>query len=426
MSLSGALSSAVSGLSAQSLALSTISANIANASTTGYKTEENSFDALISASGPTAEGAGVIAMTNRAMTVQGDIAPSSVPTNMAINGAGFFVVAGSADSAASADLYTRNGSFAANSDGYLVNSDGNYLKGYATDSTGKVLSANASDPNGLTAINVAATNGAPKATTTATFVANLPADLAVGGKVSSSIVAIDSQGVSQTIDQTWTKTSANTWTMALAAPYATNSGSTTATGTVSPASVTVTFDGAGVLASTNPSPVSLTLSGLSSGAADSTFALNLGTVGKTDGLTQFASADASAGIAITSNTQDGATPGSLASVAIDASGLVTAKYDNGVDVPIAKVPVATFPDEDSLNQVSGSTFSQSQASGNVVLSTAGTGTAGSISAGALESSTTDTAAEFNKMIVAQQAYSAAAQVLKAADTMYSTLIQAMT
>jgi flagellar hook protein FlgE len=426
MSLSAALSSAVSGLSAQSLALSTISANIANASTTGYKTEENTFDALVSASGQSAAGAGVSVVTNRAMEQQGDIASSSTTTNMAVNGAGFFVVSASANGPADADLYTRNGSFSPNDSGYLVNSDGNYLMGYATDASGKPLAPNVSDPAGLTAINVAGTEGAPKPTSTATMVANLPADLPVGGTVSSSIKAIDSEGVSQTINQTWTKTSANTWTMALAAPYATNSGNTTPTGTISPASVTVTFDGNGVLASTSPSPVSLTLGGLSSGASNSTFTLDLGTVGKSDGLTQYASSDGSANISITSNTQDGATPGSLSTVTISPTGVVTAKYDNGVDIPIAKVPIATFADQDALTQVSGSTFSQNEATGNVVLSTAGSGDAGSISASALESSTTDTGAEFDKMIVAQQAYSAAAQVVKSADSMFSTLIQAMT
>ncbi len=147
---------------------------------------------------------------------------------------------------------------------------------------------------------------------------------------------------------------------------------------------------------------------------------------RTDGLTQYASLDGTADISITSNVQDGATPGSLSTVQVDSTGLVTAKYDNGVDVPIARVPVATFADQDALTQVSGSTFSQNQASGNVVLSIPGTGDAGKISGSALEGSTTDTAAEFDKMIVAQQAYSAAAQVVKSADSMFSTLIQAMT
>lgn len=426
MSLYSALDAAVSGLSAQSSALAAISTNIANASTTGYKTEGTSFDALVAAStgdNTLASTEGVSTSYYRDMSTQGEIASSSTSTNMAIDGSGFFVVsASSTDTSAASDLYTRDGSFSTDADGYLVNSSGDYLMGYATDSSGTPTSSSAGTLSGLTAIKIPTTTTVSP-TTEASLSANLPADLAVGGSVTSSMQVIDSQGVTQTIGETWTKTAANTWTLTLSNPYSTDA--STSTGTISPSTVTVSFDGNGVLASTDPSPVSLTLSNMTSGAADSTFTLDLGTAGETDGLTQYASSDSSAEISITSSTHDGSTAGSLSTVSIGETGLVTATYSNGESVVVAEAPVATFADQNGLTQLSGSTFESNSASGTPVLSQAGSSGAGSITGSALESSTTDTATEFDKMIVAQQAYSAAAEVITYVDKMYQTLTQSI-
>lgn len=432
MSLNSALNSAVSGLRAQSTALSAISSNIANASTTGYRIEDVSFDSLVSASAATSTslassdystGDGVSTSTYRDMASHGEVTSTTDSTNMAISGDGFFVVSGSTtDVSPATDLYTRDGSFDTDGNGYLVNSSGDYLLGYATDSTGTPTNASAGTLSGLQPVQIPTTTTVA-ATTTATMAANLPAGLAVGSSVTSSMEVVDSLGVTQTIGQTWTKTAANTWTLSLSNPYSTDP--STPTGTVSPSSVTVTFDGNGVLQSTNPSPVDVTLSGMTSGAANSTFALNLGTAGKTDGLTQYASTDSTNQISITSNTHDGSTAGSLSSVSVDSDGLVTAKYSNNTSIIVAKVPVATFINEQGLTQLSGSTFMANSDSGSAVLASSGKDGAGSIVGSALEASSTDTATEFNKMIVAQQAYSAAAQVVTSVEKMFQTLIQTM-
>ncbi|MDR3511969.1 MAG: flagellar hook protein FlgE [Caulobacteraceae bacterium] len=427
MSLYSALDAAVSGLSAQSSALAAISANIANASTTGYKTEDTSFDALVAASSGTntslASTEGVSTSYYREMSSQGEISSTTTATNMAIDGDGFFVVsASSSDTSASTDLFTRDGSFSTDANGYLINSSGDYLMGYVTDSSGNPTSTSAGTLSGLTAIQIPTTTTV-SATTEASLSANLPADLAVGSSVTSSMQVIDSQGVTQTIGETWTKTAANTWSLSLSNPYSTDA--STSTGTISPSTVTVTFDGNGVLSSTSPSPVSLTLSNMTSGASDSTFTLNLGTDGQTDGLTQYASSNSTNEISITSSTHDGSSAGSLSSVSIGDTGLVTAKYSNGDSIIVAKVPIATFADEEDLTQLSGSTYEASANSGTAVISQAGSNGAGSITGSALEASTTDTATEFNKMIVAQQAYSAAAEVITYVDKMYQTLTQSI-
>src|ERR1700729_3609476 len=93
MGIFDALTTAVTGLQAQSFALENISGNIANSQTTGYKRVETSFEDLIPDGKPTTQPAGSGVATARATnTVQGDISSSATTTNMAINGSGFFVV----------------------------------------------------------------------------------------------------------------------------------------------------------------------------------------------------------------------------------------------------------------------------------------------------------------------------------------------
>jgi flagellar hook protein FlgE len=424
MSLSSALSTAVSGLTAQSLALSDISKNISNASTTAYKSTATDFQTMLTGVQGADTSGGVMAMPMTNLSQQGQITSTSTPTNVAIDGAGFFVVASNAKASASDFAYTRDGSFTTDAAGNLVNDQGYYLQGFPTDSSGKVTVANASDLSNLSPINLSKIGGTAKATTQINFTANLPANANVGDAFTTSTTMIDSLGVSHTIGQTWTKTGANTWSLALADPTLTSNPSVTS-GSISPSTVDVTFDTSGVLASTSPAPVDLAITGLTTGAADSNISLNLGTVGKTDGITQFASSTSTAQLGNPSYTQDGAIYGQLSGVTINEEGLVTASFDNGVKLPVYQIPIATFPNPSGLTPVSGTIYAQNQAAGNVGLQMPSDSGAGKIEAQALEGSTTDIASEFNKMIVAQQAYSAASQVVTTVKSMFDTLSQAL-
>src|SRR5437870_790104 len=101
MGIFGALTTAVTGLRAQSFALENISGNIANSQTTGFKRVDTSFMDLIPDNVPRKQLAGSVTANSRATnSVQGDLQTSAVSTFMAINGEGFFVVqkpAGSTD-----------------------------------------------------------------------------------------------------------------------------------------------------------------------------------------------------------------------------------------------------------------------------------------------------------------------------------------
>ena len=142
MGIFDALTSAVTGLQAQSFALQNISGNIANSQTTGYKETDTSFQDLVSAAAAGEQTAGgVIAGSVATNTVQGAIQSTSVSTDMAINGDGFFVVSkptGFTDNQPvfnGVSDYTRAGNFQLNANGNLVNGAGYYLMGIPVNAT---------------------------------------------------------------------------------------------------------------------------------------------------------------------------------------------------------------------------------------------------------------------------------------------------
>lgn len=142
MGIFGALTTAVTGMRAQSFALENVSGNIANSQTTAFKRVDTSFVDLIQDNTPSKQLAGNVAANSRSTnTVQGDIQSSSISTFMAINGDGYFVVQ-KPDSFvdnnpvfAGIENYTRRGDFQVDKNGYLVNGAGYYLQGIPIDST---------------------------------------------------------------------------------------------------------------------------------------------------------------------------------------------------------------------------------------------------------------------------------------------------
>ncbi|MHB0769000.1 flagellar hook protein FlgE [Bradyrhizobium sp. 5.13L] len=420
MSLSGALSSAISALSAQSRSLSMISDNIANSDTTAYKTTSGMFDALVTASSNTTSYAsGGVTISGRAnITQQGLLAATSNATDVAIQGSGFFVVTDAKSGGTVA--YTRNGAFTTDNAGYLQN-NGYYLEGWRTDADGNVV-GNESAGN-LEPINTQVASTSGSATTKSTIAANLPSDAATGDTYTSSMTVYDSLGAANSMQITWSKTGTNTWSASFANPTSA-SDTTTATGTAS-GTIDITFNSDGSLASTSPDPATVSITGWTDGAADSIITLSLGTAGKTDGLTQYASGETTPSVNVTSIDSDGLSYGKLSSISIGKNGVVNATYSNGETIAIYKIAVATFADPNGLAASSNGIYSATVTSGNASLQGSGENGAGTIYGSELESSTTDTSSQFSSMISAQQAYSAASQVISTVNEMYDTLISAM-
>ncbi len=142
MSLNSALNASVSGLRAQSAAVAAVSENIANASTTAYKTREIAFKSLVTGNQTSAgfSSGGVIFSSYQDLSQQGQIQAFDTSTYVAINGNGFFVVTDDVNNQPSGYTYTRNGSFSTDAQGFLINSEGYYLLGQRTDDLGNVLS----------------------------------------------------------------------------------------------------------------------------------------------------------------------------------------------------------------------------------------------------------------------------------------------
>lgn len=420
MSITNAMYSATSALTAQSKALASISSNIANSSTTGFKSTGTSFQSFINQTEAVDERTGgVLAYNTRNVSAQGDIQSSAVTTNLAVNGSGFFVVS---DDSADGDIrYTRNGSFSTDADGYLSNSEGYYLYGWALDEDGSIAARNKGSVDSLEAINTTNIKGTPKATSTMGIDANLPSDAETGDSFTSDVEVFDSLGNSHSITLTWTKTGENAWSLDADDPTLSSNSSST-TGTVGGVPVTVTFNEDGTPASFSPTTPTLTVGGWTTGAADTSITLDLGTVGGNDGLTQHASEESEPSVSVESTTQNGHAPGTLTGTTIDSDGTVRAVFDNGEARAVYRIPIATFANSDGLDSETGSTFMQTYESGQVQLRTAGENGSGTIEAGALESSTVELTDEFTRMIVAQQAYSAASKVMTTAQDMIDTLI----
>jgi flagellar hook protein FlgE len=420
MSLSGALSSAVSALSAQSQAIAMVGDNLANSSTTGYKTTSASFAQLVANNSSSSYSSGGVLVSSRSnISEQGLLTATSTSTNLAISGSGFFAVSTSADS--NNVYYTRDGAFETDSSGYLVN-NGNYLLGWRTDASGNVVGGEST--GSLTTIDTDIVSSTAAPTTSVAIQANLPSDAAGNATFTTDLQVYDPLGTAQSIEVTWTKTDANTWTASFGNPsQATGDGSDS--GTVTSSDITVTFNGDGSLASTSPSPATLTISGWTTGASDSAITLDLGTAGKADGLTQYSSGAETPTMSLNGITSDGMAFGSLTGVSIGDDGVVSASYTNGQTIAIYKIPVATFANANGLETITGGLYTETNASGSATLHEAGTGGAGDIKGGELESSTTDSSAEFSTMIAAQQAYSSSAQVITAVNKMFDTLLSAM-
>ncbi len=400
MSLFSALTSSVSGMAAQAFKLATISDNVANVNTTGYKQATTQFESLVQEFGTSSyNAAGVGTRVRYSIAEQGDLTATASSTDLAVQGSGFFLV----DDGAGTTFLTRAGSFRQDDQGNLVNAAGFTLLGYSAAS-----GATSADGLGsLTRVNVLTNNLSAAASTQATFSANLDsrAATATGNLAStnaaaaeytskSSLVAYDNLGTATTLDLYFTKAATNTWELSI---Y--NAADAAAGPTFPYAQPALVVD------TLNFSPTDGTLTGPSAVSVavpnGGTMTIDLGT------MTQVASPFA---VAI-ANT-DGSAPSALESVSVQSDGTLSGIYANGTEVPLYKVPIATVPAIDRLTVLPGNVFRAGTNSGDVHVGDAGLAGLGTIQASNLESSTVDLASQLTDMIVAQRSYEANTKVFQ--------------
>lgn len=234
MSLYGAMSSGVSGLSAQSSAMAAIADNISNVNTVGYKTARVDFQTLVTkqATSNQYSAGGVQSRPHVTADMQGVVQSSTSDTNIAISGDGFIVV-NSARTPEKGDqfLFTRAGAFTKDNQGYLRNTGGYYLQAWPTDSLGNVITPDGSGssfPNTnmistdyLETVNLNRVTGTAEATSEISSSANLPATAAVGDSHSVDVQFYDSLGASNAVSLTFTKTASNNWSLTVEPPSGT-------------------------------------------------------------------------------------------------------------------------------------------------------------------------------------------------------------
>ncbi|TQF80240.1 flagellar hook-basal body complex protein [Elioraea sp. Yellowstone] len=221
MSLFGAMTTAIGGLTAQSRALGHISDNVANSQTIGFKRIDTNFVSYVTNSTQRIHAPGsVVARPDYTHNLQGTIEQTENRTALAIAGQGFFTVAaqnGEVNGQPTFDqrqFYTRAGDFTLDRNGYLVNSAGYFLQGWGVDPVTRQI-----DRSGVLPIRVSQLVSNPVATSEIVLAANLPANPPEGQTTFTSIVPIyDALGEARSISVQWTKAGSNNWRMDVLAP----------------------------------------------------------------------------------------------------------------------------------------------------------------------------------------------------------------
>jgi flagellar hook protein FlgE len=437
MTISSSLNAGVAGLAANASRLATISDNIANSATFGYKRAEAEFHSLVINSGRgTYSAGGVRVTTTRFIDQPGALAPTNNPTDLAVRGRGFLpVTSETALISRTADFpmnLTTTGSFRTDANGFLRTSTGLVLLGWPANPDGSIPTFPRDTSDGLAPVQIQTNQFAAEPTTAITLGVNLPATEtgfgAAGTPLSLSVEYFDNLGTSQSIDVTYTPTvptapgASNRWTMTLR---------DSAQGGAVIGVYTLTFDatrGAGgtlasvtqplVLPDGTPSPTGATIGQPYSGAgfqvnvAGGPIAITIGALGDGTVMTQLSDS-----FAPTAISKDGFPVGNMTSIEVDGNGFLRANFDTGITRTLYQIPLVDVPNPNGLLALDNQTYALSNESGSFFLWDAGDGPTGDVVGFALEESATDVAGELTQLIQTQRAYSSNAKVIQTVDEM---------
>ncbi|WP_341223597.1 flagellar hook-basal body complex protein [Loktanella salsilacus] len=424
MTISSSLNAGVAGLSANASRLATISDNISNSSTFGYKRAETDFHSLVLANSQGSYSAGGVRVTNQRIIDQsGSLVATDNATDIAVRGRGMFpVVSQSAISTGNVEnsmMLQTTASFRTDAEGYLRSPAGLVLMAWPADADGAIPNYPRNSAVGLAPVKIDANQSAGQATTEMALALNLPAistdETSDGAAEAISIQYYDNLGKSANLSVVFTPTvpatgSSNEWTMTV---------SDSASGGAVVGEYTLTFDDTRGAGGTLQSVA--TVSGgaydpvtgiLGVNVAGGPIDLSIGTLGNSQGLTQL-----STNFTPVSISKNGTQVGSLTSIEIDQNGYVRASFDTGVNQVLYQIPMIDVPNINGLEAVDGQAYRISPDSGEFFMWDAGDGPTGEIVAYAREESTTDVASELTDLIQTQRAYSSNAKVIQTVDEM---------
>ena len=393
---------ALSGPDATNTELNTISHNIANASTYGFKGARTEFAAVYNGMQP---GGVEVASISQNFDKNGSVSGTGRAMDLAINGNGFFVTKDSAGQL----LYTRSGVFGTDKDNYVIGNTGAKLQGYSVDGNNNLLTGATGD------IKISTSSLAAKATDKMEFIANLDATNSIVDQTvnpfdpnntdsfnsSYTTKVYDSQGKPHTVTQYFTKTADNAWEVNVQVDGGAGAVST----------VAMTFNPDGSIATpTGAYNVSFPAAGANPMSID----IDL------SGSTQFGT-----GFGVSTNNPNGYTSGELAGVRVEDNGMVYATYTNGQSQLQGQVVLADFANPQGLSKVSGTAWTQSFSSGAPVMGVPGSGTLGDLTPGALEGSNVDLTSELVNLMTAQRNYQANAKTISTNDKLTQALFNAI-
>jgi flagellar hook protein FlgE len=396
----------LSGLNIASKALDAISNNVANSTTVGFKQSSAQFSDLYASTlgggGKAQIGIGATVTGVAQQFSQGNITVTSNPLDLAINGEGFFRMSDNGST-----IYTRNGQFSVDKNGYIVNPSGYRLTGYGVDADDNIVVTAPIDLR----IDTALSGGEPRATLGADLAVNLDSRLAAPANpvfsptdttsfsYSTSLTSYDSLGNSHIMSIYFVKTATpNQWNM-----------HTSLDGGAPTAATAVTFNSNGGLVGPNTLPQSFAIT--TGAASPLAFDLDL------TGSTQFGSA-----FSVNAVAQDGFASGRLSGISVSPEGVLQGRYTNGQSRNLGQVVMATFQNPDGMTQLGSNGWAETSFSGPPAIGSPGSGNRGGLQPAAVEDSNVDLTAELVNMITQQRAYQANAQSIKTQDQIMQTLV----
>lgn len=425
MTISSSLNAGVAGLNANANRLATISDNIANSSTFGYKRATSEFySVVVHGDLSTAYSAGGVRSTSfRLIDEHGPLIGTSNSTDLAIDGRGFMAVTTiDAVNRGVGDLpisLTTTGSFKADANGILRTPTGQVLMGWPANPDGTLGNYPRDTMKAMSPVKLDQNQYVSNPTTKMSLGANLPATATQAGAsgltYEMSVQYTGNLGTQETLHYVFTPTvpatgASNTWNMTI---------SDSASDDAIIAEYTITFDSSqssgGTLASVT------TVSGANYDATNGvipltvgggSIELDIGAIGETGGMTQLSESFAPIGKA-----SNGTPVARLVGVDIDDNGYLHANYDQGFSKVIYQIPVVDVPNPNGLTSHGSQTYEISAESGPFYLWDSGDGPTGKMVGYSQEQSTTDVMAELTSLITTQRAYSSNVKVIQTVDEM---------
>ncbi|MEZ0497272.1 flagellar hook protein FlgE [Sphingomonas sp. IW22] len=411
----------LSGLQASQKEMSTISHNLANVATDGFKKSRVEFGDVIASSAnsnPSAQvGAGVVTKSITQQFGQGNLIQTGGALNLVVSGDGFFATKGTVESEQL--NYTRNGAFVVDPNRYVVDGNGGHLQVYPVDGSGAVV---ASGVDGLVSLRLPETSGTPVPTSAVGLGLTMNAGAPLPSGAFDRFDASTYNNATQTTiyDATGNPLTMTSYFVRTQAPTAADPASQwqvytyvgdeqLAADPANPAPITLEFDDTGAL--TAPAtPTQFAPFTPAGAAAEQTVSLDF-----------TGSAQLAAPFSVNTRSQNGAAVGKLESVNVSEDGTVRASFSNGDSKALGKVALANFFNPTGLRQLGNSYWAATGVSGQPTLGEAGKDGFGGLMTGIVEGSNVDITEELVALIAAQRNFQANAKSLDTSNQISQTI-----